>query len=62
MLRKRNIGGMRQRVEWFKDEAIEFKYLTESYQGWQAYTSWANTHKLKRRIKEKIVDAVWEKV
>ena len=58
LLRKRNIRGMRRKIELFKKGAIGFNTLFESYQGWQAYANWGNTHKLRNKIKNEIIDAV----
>jgi len=62
LLRKRNIQNMKQRIKAFEKNAIGLRSLTESYQGWQAYASWANTQKLRKNIKKEIIDTIWERV
>jgi RNA-directed DNA polymerase len=62
LLRKRNIRNMEKKIMKFEKGETSFRKLTESYQGWQAYARWANTYKLRKGIKNKIIDAVWERV
>ncbi len=62
LLRKRNISGMLKKVELFKKNEMDFRDLFESYQGWQAYAGWANTNKLRKRVKREIIDAIWDKI
>ncbi|MFH1290186.1 MAG: reverse transcriptase domain-containing protein [Nanoarchaeota archaeon] len=62
LLRKRNIMGMKQKINLFEKGCIKFQSLAESYQGWQAYARWADTYKIRGRIKQRIVKALWEKV
>nr|AQS33640.1 hypothetical protein [uncultured archaeon]AQS34295.1 hypothetical protein [uncultured archaeon]AQS34736.1 hypothetical protein [uncultured archaeon] len=57
-LRKRNIGTMKNKIRLFEQNIYDFGFLKEIYQGWQAHASWANTHKLRKRIKEKIIDSI----
>ena len=61
LLRKRNICAMKNKVRKFDEGKIACKKLLESYQGWQAYASWANSHKLKTKIKSEIIDSIWKK-
>lgn len=60
LLRKRNIKGMQKKIDLFRKRLIDFRYLTESFQGWQAYAGWANTYKLREKTKRKIIDVIWE--
>ena len=62
LLRKRNIRNMKRKIELFKNGIIDFKTLTESYQGWQAYAKWANTYKLRRKIKMEIIEVLLDKL
>jgi retron-type reverse transcriptase len=62
LLRKRNVRNIRSKIELFNRSKINFVDLFESYQGWQAYAKWANTHKLREQIKKEIIDAVWNKI
>jgi len=62
LLRARNIRGMKRKIGLFKEGIIDFRTLMESYQGWQAYAKWANTHKLRKQIKKEIIEAIWDKI
>lgn len=62
LLRKRNIGSMKRKVEKYREGECNFKALLESYQGWQAHARWANTYKLREKIKRTMVDALWDKI
>jgi len=62
LLRKRNIKGMRKKINQFKEGLMGFHSLFESYQGWQAYAKWGNTHKLREKIKREIIDVIWDKI
>jgi len=62
LLRKRNIRKMEKRIEMFSQGKKYFKSLLDSFQGWQAYASWANTFKLRNKLKQSIIEEVWKKV
>ena len=62
LLRARNIRGMRKKIYLFKKGVIDFGTLYDSHQGWQAYAKWANTHKLRQKIKMEIINALWDKI
>ncbi len=62
LLRKRNIRKMNQKIELYKNNKKDFSSLKESYQGWQGYAKWANTHELRQEVKKKIIDALWDKI
>jgi hypothetical protein len=62
LLRKRNIRNMHKKVELYKQGIIDFSTLKDSYQGWQAYAKWANTYKLRKRIKKNIIGLLWNKM
>ena len=62
LLRKRNIKGMRKKIYLFKRGEIYFDSLSDSYQGWQAYAKWADTYKLRNKIKIEIIDIIWNKI
>jgi hypothetical protein len=62
LLRKRNVRSMEKKVDLFQNGILTFTSVVESYQGWQAYASWANSHKLRNRVKRSIVDVVWDKI
>lgn len=54
LLRKRNIRKIKVKIEQYEKGIINMEQLLESYQGWQAYARWANTHKLRNEILNKI--------
>jgi RNA-directed DNA polymerase len=54
LLRKRNVKKMLVKIKLFKNGIMSYEKLLESYQGWQAYTKWANGYKLGNRIFAKI--------
>jgi len=62
LLRKRNIRGMRRKIDLYRKGLMDFTSLKESYQGWQAYARWGNTHNLRNRIKMKIIDTLWDRI
>jgi RNA-directed DNA polymerase len=62
LLRKRNIKNMKQKIKLFEESAIDFRTLAESYQGWQAYANRGNTYRLRRDIKNKIINVIWNKL
>jgi len=53
---------MRKKIWLFRKRAIDFRTLFESYQGWQAYAKWANSYKLRNKIKMEVIGAIWENV
>ncbi len=58
LLRKRNIKNMERKINLFEEGKIWFKELIKSFEGWQAYSKCANTHKLHKRLKERVIDIV----
>lgn len=62
VLRNRSLQKMKKNVRLFEKSLIDFRFLSESFQGWQAHASWADTRKLRLRTKEKIIEVVWKKV
>jgi len=57
LLRKRNIKKMQIKIKLFKEGKISYEKLLESFHGWQAYAKWANSHKLKEKVLNKIKEA-----
>ena len=53
---------MRRKIYLFKKRYIDFSQLFNSYQGWQAYAQWANTHKLREEIKKEIIEIIWNRI
>ncbi len=45
---------MNLKVQASKEGKINYEELQESFQGWQAYAKWANTYKLRKKIKNTI--------
>ena len=62
LLRKRNIKKMNQKINLYKNNKKNFSSLKDSYQGWQGYAKWANTYKLREKIKRDIVDILLDKI
>lgn len=50
LLRKRNVKKMLIKIKLFKEGFMSYEKLLESFQGWNAYAKWANTHKLREEI------------
>ncbi|MBU0907062.1 MAG: hypothetical protein KKE05_02790 [Nanoarchaeota archaeon] len=53
---------MRQKIKLFEEGGLDFYALVESCQGWQAHAKWANTYKLRKGLKNQIIQAVWNKL
>jgi len=62
LLRNRSIQSMKSKIQLFEKNELDFRSLFDIYQGWQAHAQWANTHKLRQRIKAEIIRTVWKKV
>lgn len=54
LLRKRNISKILIKINQYKSGNLTKEEILESYQGWQAYSRWANTFKLREKIVNKI--------
>lgn len=52
--RKRNVRKMFSKVKRYKEERLNKKQILEIFQGWNAYSSWANSYKLRRNIVREI--------
>lgn len=50
LLRKRNIKNMERKIEMFSEGKITDKKLAEIFQGWNAYSKWANGFNLRKKI------------
>jgi retron-type reverse transcriptase len=55
LLRKRNIKNMTRKIKEFKRGFINIEKLAESFQGWNAYAKWADSHKLRRKLLAKVL-------
>ncbi len=62
LLRKRNISTMRRKIRRYKFGINSFEKTLEIYKGWQAYAQWGNTYKLRKQIKNEIIDILLEKI
>jgi len=54
LLRKRNKRKILLRIKQFKNQEISYEKLLESFNGWNAYSKWANCYKLRKDILNKI--------
>ena len=61
LLRKRNIISMERKIKNYKEKLIDFGSIKDIYQGWQAYARWANTKKVRDKMKREIIDILWDK-
>ena len=50
LLRKRNIINIRTKIRKFSNKIITYQEMKEIYGGWQAYSRWANSYKLRKII------------
>ena len=57
LLRKRNVKKMLVKIKLFKEGLVSYEKLLESFQGWNAYAKWANSHKLRERVLNEIKEA-----
>jgi len=56
LLRKRNLKNMQRKINLFNEKIINQEKFSEIFQGWNAYSNWADMHKLKNLLLEKIND------
>ena len=54
LLRKRNVKNMLNKIKSFKGGFVSYEKLLESFQGWNAYAKWANSHKLRKSVLERV--------
>ena len=50
LLRKRNVRKMYSKVNDYKHNKMSKEKLLESFQGWQAYSKWADSYKLRKSV------------
>jgi RNA-directed DNA polymerase len=55
LLRKRNIQSMERKINLFKEGKISQEKFLQIFQGWSAYSNWANSSSLKSKFIDKIV-------
>ena len=58
LLRKRNtrkfVKSFEKRLEYYKEGTLPYKLFIEQLQGWFGYAKWANTHKFRKNLLERI--------
>tara|TARA_Y100000310_G_scaffold55785_1_gene51133 strand:- start:363 stop:815 length:453 start_codon:yes stop_codon:yes gene_type:complete len=54
LLRKRNIRKMEKKICSFNQGKIPYSKLIDSFQGWQAYAKWADSHNIIHNIIRKV--------
>jgi RNA-directed DNA polymerase len=54
LLRKRNMRKILSKIKKYKKGELSKKKVLESFQGWNAYASWANSYKLRKRVVQRI--------
>lgn len=64
-LRKRNIRkfmkSFEERFKLYEEGVLPYKLFIEQLQGWFGYAQWANTHKFRKEILERIDFVKWQK-
>jgi hypothetical protein len=55
LLRKRNIRNMKREIDLFNKGKIPYKKLFESFQGWNAYSRWADSYRLRVKLINKML-------
>ena len=61
LLRKRNLKKMQSRIDSFAENETDYWTLINSFQGWQAYSKWADTYVLRKRMLKKIAKERYKK-
>ena len=54
LLRKRNIRNMQRKIKLFNEDIVNYSKFFEIFQGWSAYSKWADTYKLKLKLIKRI--------
>lgn len=54
LLRKRNINNMLSKINSYKNKKISYEKIMEIFEGWRAYSKWADTYKLRKQIIKEI--------
>ena len=50
LLRRRNLKTIQNQILLLKQNKISYQKFIESFQGWNAYAKWTNSHKITRRL------------
>ena len=61
LLRKRNIYSMRRKIDQDRKDARIFQDIYGVHKGWKAYAKWGATYNLRKKIKQEIIDILWNK-
>jgi len=54
LLRKRNVRCINKKIDLFHEGKISYEKMGEIFQGWNSYSKWANSYKLKKKLANKI--------
>ena len=54
LLRKRNVRNMQRKIKLFNEGKTSYKKFFESFQGWNTYAKWANSHNLRKRVVKEV--------
>lgn len=49
---------MLSKIEGHKNRKLTKEKLLESFQGWNAYAKWANSYKLRERIRREMLNLI----
>ena len=55
LLRKRNIKNIQKKIKEFKKEEISYEKFLESFNGWHAYSKWADSYNLSTKLIKEII-------
>lgn len=58
LLRKRNIRKMKIKIKSFRQGTLDYDRIIKSFQGWQAYSRWADTYGLRKDFLRQIAKRI----
>jgi len=58
LLRKRNIGNIRNKINLFSNKKLDSEKMAEIFQGWNAYAKWADCFNLRIKIMKEISNLI----
>lgn len=61
LIRKRNIKKMQNLVKHYEEGGINYLKLMNRFEGWNAYSKWANTYKLRKSVLKEIAKIRYSK-
>ena len=50
LLRRRNLVNIKNKIQEFKKNQLSYEKLLESFNGWFAYSKWADSHNISKRL------------